>query len=81
MDIEENITKEYEIIFNNNNKLIIKLSNNEILFILVTNFSYYNYIKKYQKYELIKELEIEDNIAEELDSYLKNSIYTISFDY
>ena len=48
----EEINKEYEMKVNDN-KLRIEINNDEIIFILIIDISYYKYIKKYE-YEEIK---------------------------
>ena len=56
----EEMKNEYEININDN-KLRIEINNDEIIFILMIEISFYKYIKKYQYNELIKKLGIKDS--------------------
>ena len=60
----------------NNNKIKIVLNENEIKFIIMIGISYYKYIRQYKYEEIIKELNIKDNI-EKIYDYLVNSEYKI----
>ena len=57
MDREEGIKKEYEIKIDDN-KLRIRINNDEIIFILILGLAYYKYIKEYKYNEIIRELDI-----------------------
>ena len=53
----ELIKKEYEIIIDNN-KIRIEITKDKIIFLLIIEISYYQYIKEYKYNEIIKELNI-----------------------
>ena len=73
----EEIKEEYEIKVNDN-KLRIEIKNDEIIFILIIDISYYKYIKKYKYEEIKKELELlEYKDMKEIYEYLIRSEYEI----
>ena len=77
MDREEGIKKEYEIKIDDN-KLRIRINNDEIIFILILGLAYYKYIKEYKYNEIIRELEIkEKKDIKEIYEYLIKSEYKI----
>ena len=77
MDREKRIKKEYEIRIDDN-KLRIRINNDEIIFILILGLSYYKYIKKYRYNGIIRELEIrEKKDIKEIYEYLIKSEYKI----
>ena len=69
------IKKEYEIKIEDN-KIRIEMNNDEIIFNLYIDLSYYKYIKEYKYEEIKKELDIKDDI-EKIYEYLVNSEYKI----
>ena len=75
----ELIKKEYEIIIDNN-KIRIEITNDKIIFLLIIEISYYQYIKEYKYNEIIKELNIEYKDIEQLYEYLIKSEYKIKKD-
>ena len=63
--IEKELKKEYELNSENKKyKLKIELNINEIIFELnlISEISYYNYIRKYKYNDIIKELNLSNNI-------------------
>ena len=66
---EIELKKEYELnIDNKKYKLKIELNINEIIFELnlISEISYYNYIRKYKYNDIIKELNLSENIYNDI---------------
>ena len=73
----EEIKEEYEIKINDN-KITIKINNDEIIFIVIIGLSYFKYIKRYKYNEIIKELNIlENKDIKSVYNYLIKSEYKI----
>ena len=80
MDIQDTIRYEYFEIKINNNKLRIEINNNIIIFIL-TDISYYKYIKEYNYDEISQELNLlEYKDINSIYNYLIKSEYKINND-
>ena len=84
-EINKELKKEYELNVDNKiYKLKVELNINEIIFELnlISEISYYNYIRKYKYNELIKELNLSNNIYNDIIkiyNYLDIKEYKIIF--
>ena len=75
--VNTDINEEFEIKIDDN-KLRIKINNDEIKFILIIGISHYKYIKKYNYNEIVEELELfEYKDIKEIYNYLIKSEYII----